>query len=143
VSTFPATCAPLRIFNAGATAAASAIAPFTSTLGLPDDVTIDLNAIGQMQGILNPGQPREDSQLIRTAWMYVACQRGFDCSDYGPGTVPSCGPYESNCTPIPEQFMMRAHNNWAPVQDRVNQINAALAAKQWDKLPGLTTGADD
>jgi hypothetical protein len=39
--------------------------------------------------------------------------------------------------------MGAAHYNWAPVQEIVNQINVALAAKQWDKLPGLTTGAND
>jgi hypothetical protein len=99
-----------------------------------------LNEIGQMQGILNPRQPRDVTQLIRTAWMYVACQRGFDCSDYGPGTVTNCGPGDGNCTPVPEQFIIRAKYNWAPVQEMVNQINAALNAKQWDHLPGLPTG---
>jgi hypothetical protein len=106
-----------------------------------------LTAIGQMQGLLHPGQPREVIQIIRTAWMYVACQRGYDCSNYwgglvaeGPAVVTNCGPNDGNCTPVPEQLMRQAKYNWAPVQDKVNQINAALAAKQWDQLPGLTTG---
>ena len=34
----------------------------------------------------------------------------------------------------------QVNDNWAPVQEVVNQINAALAAKQWDKLPGLGAG---
>lgn len=111
--------------------------------------------IGSMQGLLNPGTPREVTQLMRTAWMYAACQRGFDCSEYtlgmapglvarsGPDIVPSCGPYESNCVSVPRILMERVNYNWAPVQEIVNQINAALAAQQWDKLPGLTLGAND
>jgi hypothetical protein len=110
-----------------------------------------LNNIGQMQSLLNPGQPRDTNQLMRTAWTYVACQRGFDCAYlqyehiaayqlFGPPTVVNCGPNDGPCTPVPGMLLAQAKYNWAPVQEKVNQINAALAAKQWDQLPGLATG---
>jgi hypothetical protein len=101
------------------------------------DVLIE---IGQLQQMLNPTQTRDAMQINRTAWMYVGCQRGADCSEYGPGTVMNCGPNDGQCTPVPESFLSRVNYNWAPVQERVDEINAALNAKQWDKLPGLPTG---
>jgi hypothetical protein len=95
------------------------------------DVLIE---IGQLQQVLNPTQPRDVMQINRAAWMYVGCQRGGDCSEYGPGTVMNCGPNDGQCTPVPEQFLRAVNYNWAPVQEKINQINAALNAKQWDQL---------
>jgi hypothetical protein len=97
-----------------------------------------LFAIGQLQHWLSPTQPLDVEQINRAAWMYAGCQRGADCSEYGPATVTNCGPNDGNCTPVPEAFLRRVQYNWAPVQEKVNQINAALNAKQWDQLPGLT-----
>ncbi len=96
--------------------------------------------IASMQRILNPDQPREVIALNSTAWKYLACQRGADCSEYGPATLTNCRPNDSNCTPVPDIFMKMFNYNWAPVQDRVDQINAALNDKQWDQLPGLAAG---
>jgi hypothetical protein len=95
------------------------------------DVLIE---IGQLQNLLNPTQPRDVMQVNRTAWMYVACQRGADCSGYGPASVTNCGTNDDQCTPVPERFLAQVNYNWAPVLDKVNQINAALNAKQWDQL---------
>jgi hypothetical protein len=96
-----------------------------------------LTAIGNMQHMLNPTQPKDVTLINTTAWMYVACQRGTDCSVYGAATVTNCGPNDGNCTPVPNTFLGWVNNNWAPVQEKVNQINAVLNAKQWDQLPGL------
>jgi hypothetical protein len=96
--------------------------------------------IAREQFMLHPGQPSDVTQIESTAWTYAACQRGFDCSGYGPASMINCGPNDQNCTPVPNAFLKRVNNDWAPVQERVNQINAALAAKQWDKLPGLAPG---
>jgi hypothetical protein len=87
------------------------------------DVLIE---IGELQNLLNPMQPRDVMQINRTAWMYVGCQRGADCSGYGPATVTNCGPNDGQCTPVPERFLTQVNNNWAPVQEKVNQITAAL-----------------
>jgi hypothetical protein len=96
--------------------------------------------IGREQFSLHPGQPRNVTNIDEIAWTYAACQRGFDCSGYGPASMIDCTPNDLNCTPVPNDFLRRVNNNWAPVQEVVNQINSALNTKQWDKLPGLATG---
>jgi hypothetical protein len=96
--------------------------------------------IAKMQRILNPDQLRDVITLNSIAWKYAGCQRGADCSEYGPATVTNCGPNDGDCTPVPDVFLKIINNNWTPVQEKVNQINAALSAKQWDQLPGLGTG---
>jgi hypothetical protein len=96
-----------------------------------------LAEIGSLQHLLNPQQPRDTVHINSAAWMYVACQRGADCSVFGPASLTNCGPNDGQCTPVPERFLAQVNYNWAPVQEKVNEINAALNAKQWDKL-GLT-----
>jgi hypothetical protein len=93
-----------------------------------------LAEIGSLQHMLNPQQSREMVQISSAAWMYVACERGADCSVYGPSTVTNCGPNDGTCVPVPQMFLSKVNYNWAPVQELVNQINAALNAKQWDQL---------
>jgi hypothetical protein len=90
--------------------------------------------IGGLQKLLNPSQSRDEVDLNSTAWAYIACSRGFDCSYYGAPTEEPCAPTESHCIRVPEDLMKRAHGNWAPVQERVNQLNAALDAGQFDQL---------
>jgi hypothetical protein len=99
-----------------------------------------LGAIANLLRLLNPTQPLEVTKVNSIAWQFVACQRGTFCSDLGSATVTNCGPNDGQCVPVPDMFLSQVNNNWAPVQERVNQINAALAAKQWNKLPGLAPG---
>ncbi len=99
-----------------------------------------LAAIGNLQYALHPTQPIDVTKIDSAAWMYLACQRQGDCSGQGPTTVINCGPNDGNCVGVPEWLLRKVNYNWAPVQEKVNQINAALNAKQWDQLPGLTTG---
>jgi hypothetical protein len=98
-----------------------------------------LAEIGNLQYLLNPQLPLDVIQINSAAWMYVACQRGADCSVYGPATLTNCGPNDGHCIPVPDQFLTNVNYNWAPVQERVNQINAALDAKKWEEL-GLIAG---
>jgi hypothetical protein len=95
-----------------------------------------LGEIGDLQHTLNPTQPRDVTNITTAAWMYVGCQR--DCSGFGqPTTVINCGPNDGNCVGVPDWLLKLVDYNWAPVQEKVNQINAALNSKQWDQLPGL------
>lgn len=96
-----------------------------------------LTAIGNLQRVLNPTQPKDVTLLNMTAWMYAACQRGADCSVYGAATVTNCGPNDGNCAPVPNTFLRWVNDDWTPVQEKVDQINAALNAKRWDQLQGL------
>jgi hypothetical protein len=103
--------------------------------------TGDVNAMGtiaNLQLYLKPQASRDETDINRIAWNYVGCQHGADCSGYGPATITNCGPNQVNCPPVPDQLMKMANYNWAPAQEKVDQINAALNAKQWDKLPGFT-----
>src|SRR5262249_50060051 len=90
--------------------------------------------IGDLQRLLNPSQSREEQDLNSIAWYYIACQRGFDCSGYGDPVEQPCAPSAGSCTRVPERLISMAHYNWAPVQERVNELNAALDAGQWDQL---------
>lgn len=93
-----------------------------------------LATIGQLQRVLYPDQPREVTHLNRVAWLYVACERGNDCSNLGPTSPINCTATDTQCMGVPSTLRAMAQDNWAPVQDRVNEINAALDARQWDKL---------
>jgi hypothetical protein len=104
-----------------------------------------LSDIANTVYMLDPKLTHEQQMLLHSAWTYVYCQRGDGCKpspvestfDEPPNVVMNCGPNDRHCTPIPRYLLMLANDNWAPVQEVVNQINAALAAKQWDQLPGL------
>lgn len=101
---------------------------------LPSGDPIVLADIGQLQHMLHPKESRQVAQLDRVAWLYVACERGNDCSNLGPTSPINCTATDTQCMGVPSMLMLMAHDNWAPVQDRVNEINAALDAKQWDQL---------
>jgi len=45
-----------------------------------------------------------------------------------------CTPSDSSCIGVPQKLLEWNQYNWEPVQQRANQINAALNAGQWDKL---------
>jgi hypothetical protein len=93
-----------------------------------------LHEIGSLQGMLNPSQSAPDEHLNHIAWLYIACQRGFDCSGYGNPVEQPCAPSASPCERVPARLITMARYNWAPVQERVNELNAALDANQWDQL---------
>jgi hypothetical protein len=99
--------------------------------------SLDPAAIQQVAYVissLNPGASPEETRINRAAWIYVSCQRGADCSFYGEPAMLNCRPTEENCMGVPEGLLKMTNNDWGPVQERVNEINAALDAKQWDKL---------
>jgi len=93
-----------------------------------------LEVIGQLQHTLHPEESREQALLDRTAWLYLACQRGRDCSELGPTSPINCTATETNCLGVPAVLLQMAHDNWARVQDRLNQLNAALEGEHWDQL---------
>jgi hypothetical protein len=101
---------------------------------LPSGDPIVLADIGQLQHMLHPEESRQVAQMNRVAWLYVACERGNDCSGLGPTSPINCAATDTHCMGVPALLLQMAHDNWAPVQDRVNELNAALDAKQWDKL---------
>jgi hypothetical protein len=99
-----------------------------------------LDQIGGLQQMLNPTQSHEVNLVNDIAWRYVGCQRMGGCPvEWGPMTSTNCSPNTSNCIAVPNAWLIWVNGNWAPVQDRVNQINSALEAQQWDQL-GLGSG---
>jgi len=100
-----------------------------------------LDRIGDLQQMLNPTQSRETNLLNEVAWRYAACQRMGGCPvGWGPATSTNCAVITPNCVPVPNTWLTWVNGNWAPVQERVDQINAAIAAQQWDQL-GLGAGS--
>ena len=100
-----------------------------------------LFAIGSAQVVLNPTQSRTDSRLNQWAWMAAACQRGLDCSEYGPPVSLPCAPAGSDCGTVPQMLLSWAGNNWAPIEERVQQINAVLDEGQTEPLSQLGLGS--
>jgi hypothetical protein len=93
-----------------------------------------LRDVADLASSLDPKASAEERQIVRAAWLYLACQRGADCSLYGEPSMSYCTSTDQNCTGIPEKLLEWTHYDWEAVQQRANQINAALDAKQWDKL---------
>jgi hypothetical protein len=101
---------------------------------LPSGDPALLEDIGQLQHMLHPQEPRPAARTSRLAWLYVACERGADCSGFGPSSPINCAPTDTQCLGVPAMMMLMAQNNWAPIQEEVNQINAKLDARQWTDL---------
>lgn len=104
----------------------------TAALSSGDPVV--LADIGQLQHMLHPGESRQVVQINRVAWLYVACERGNDCSGLGPTSPINCTATDTHCLGVPTMLMQMAHDNWAPVQEQVNEIDAKLDAQQWTDL---------
>jgi hypothetical protein len=93
-----------------------------------------IQQIGELVPMLNPSESPEASQMERAAWIYVACERGADCSAYGEPDMGYCTPREPNCVGVPEVLLEMTDNNWIPVRQRADEINAKLNAHQWNEL---------
>ena len=101
--------------------------------------------ISALQLLLHPENSADQRNLDQLAWRYIACQRGLDCSDvatYGDPVQMPCAVSSANCASVPAKLLRAAHNNWAPVQDRVQQISDELDAGQWDQALGLAPASD-
>jgi hypothetical protein len=99
--------------------------------------SLDPTALQQVAYIISSLDPKaspEDARINRIAWLYVSCQRGADCSVFGESSMLNCLPEEQDCFGVPEGLLKMTNNDWAPVQTRANEINAALENRQWDKL---------
>jgi hypothetical protein len=89
-----------------------------------------LEIIGDEQTALHGS--RNNETVDRFAWIYVACQRGLDCSDTSQ-LAKDCA---ANCdVSTPEGLIMAwSGDEWPAVQQRAREINAKLDAGQWDEL---------
>jgi hypothetical protein len=89
-----------------------------------------LEIIGEEQTELHGSRLYE--AVDRIAWVYVACQRGLDCSATSQWAV--------NCKPkcdvsTPEGIMIYwSFGEWPAVQQRAMELNAKLDAGKWDEL---------
>jgi hypothetical protein len=99
--------------------------------------SLDPDAIQDAANIipsLDRNASTEERRIVSAAWLYVACQRGANCSFYGKPDMSYCAPTDQNCIGVPQRLLEWTNYNWEPVQQRANEINAALDARQWDKL---------
>ena len=94
--------------------------------------------IGDMQQLLDPAS--SDTSINRYAWMLLACQGGFDCTNSAQWVELNCGS-EATCSSLtgPTDYIQHLSGaNWPAVQQRAQDISAKLNAGQWDAL-GLGT----
>src|SRR5256885_7619306 len=75
---------------------------------------------------------RNDETVDRFAWIYVACQRGLNCS----ATSRWAKDCPEDCdVSSPEGIIMAwSRDEWPAVQQRAREINAKLDAGKWDEL---------
>ncbi len=89
-----------------------------------------LQIIGEEQTELHGSRMGET--VDRWAWIYVACQRGLNCS----ATSRLAQDCPTNCdVSTPERIIMAwSRDSWPAVQQRANEINTKLDAGKWDEL---------
>ena len=89
-----------------------------------------LEIIGDEQTALHGSRMSET--VDRYAWIYVACQRGLDCSatsHYAIDCPQGCD------TSTPETILMAwSGDEWSAVQQRAAEIRAKLGASKWNEL---------
>jgi hypothetical protein len=89
-----------------------------------------LEIIGNEQTELHGSRMGET--VDRFAWIYVACQRGLNCS----ATSHLAKDCPTNCdVSTPEGIIMAwSRGEWPAVQQRARELNAKLDAGKWDEL---------
>lgn len=89
-----------------------------------------LEIIGGAQTELHGSRNGED--VDRYAWLYVACQRGLDCSSTSHWAT-DC---PKDCDVSTPEGIVKAwsRDEWPAVQQRAKEINAKLDTGKWDEL---------
>ncbi len=98
-----------------------------------------LYEIASVQALLHRTDSRAQNGINYVAWLYVACQRGLDCSSNADWVRLSCNPRISNCEGGTATLMNMAGDNWPAVEQRAQEINTLLDAGRWDEL-GIGAG---
>ena len=89
-----------------------------------------LEIIGEEQTELHGS--RNGETVDRFAWIYVACQRGLDCSATSRWATDCPQPCDRS---TPEGIIMAwSGEEWPAVQQRAKEINAKLDKAKWDEL---------
>jgi hypothetical protein len=90
--------------------------------------------IGELYPALNPDDP--DRDVVRFAWILVACERGLDCSANAEWVKYDCFGSDacSSATSSSDFVRFLAGDHWSQVQQRAGEIGAALDNGSWDKL---------
>jgi hypothetical protein len=89
-----------------------------------------MELIGLSQYALNPPSP--ENWVNQFAWVYVACQRGLDCSP-SSHWAQDC-PEGCNVSTPGSIIMAWSRDSWPAVQQRAVELNAKLDAHAWDQL---------
>jgi hypothetical protein len=88
-----------------------------------------------MQDAFNPGrQTTAESFTTANAFIYLACNMGADCSQYGTLVPVNCDASGNGCTNVPSEIMQRVSNDITPVIRRADEISLALKNRNWDQL---------
>lgn len=91
--------------------------------------------IGEPYPALSPGDP--DGNVVRFAWILLACERGLDCTANAEWVKYDCFPQNTTCNSAsdPSDYVRSlAGNQWPEVEQRAREIGAELDQGNWDKL---------
>lgn len=98
-----------------------------------DDPNVFLQMAGMLK-LLQPTRSRGELDLDNAAWIFLACNRGADCSRLGDLVALGCAPTAQRCPVMPSTLLNRLGNDWTPVAQRAEEISQALEAHDFDKI---------
>jgi hypothetical protein len=91
--------------------------------------------IGEAYPMLHPNDP--DRDVVRYAWMLLACERGLNCTAGSELLNDRCYDWDSSCDSAssPEDYVQSlAGNKWPEVQQRASEIGSELDQGEWGEL---------
>jgi hypothetical protein len=91
--------------------------------------------IGQLYPPMNPNDP--DSNVVRYAWILLACERGLDCTANADWVKDGCLESDVACnsaTSSSDYVRFLAGDQWPQVEQRARELGYQLDQGNWDKL---------
>lgn len=91
--------------------------------------------VGELYPPLNPDDP--SGNVVRFAWILLACERGLDCSSNSDWVKGSCYDWDSLCNSVSgptDVVRFLSGSQWSEVEQRAREIGNELDQGHWDKL---------
>jgi hypothetical protein len=94
-----------------------------------------LFSVGQLYPPMNPNDP--DSNVVRYAWILLACERGLDCTANADWVKDGCFGTDIACssaTNSSDYVRFLAGDQWPQVEQRARELGYQLDQGNWDEL---------
>ncbi len=91
--------------------------------------------IGQLYPPMNPNDP--DGNVVRFAWILLACERGLDCTSNADWVKEGCFESDVACNSASgssDYVRFLVGDQWPQVEQRARELGYQLDQGNWDKL---------